>query len=135
MPAPVAQLCVAGSCKDCLPWQLRIKARTVHGPFYRKLAPEVQDADTTVKQIISGELWGKAPRFSDEAQVKAYNGTLPQGEEGFEFWAFAAPDNRYGTRVYWSKVGDFLEAADNVEILKLKIAFVKVTQSLHALAP
>lgn len=56
------------------------------------------------------------------------------GDEGFEFWSFQPPDNQYGTRAYWRKVGHFLVADDNLGVVKLKIAFVTVTQSLHAYA-
>jgi hypothetical protein len=108
--------------------------RVVHGPFHRRWAEDVQDADTIVRQLLSGELWGKAARFSDEASAKAYRGSLPPDEEGFEFWSFQPPDNQHGPRAYWRKLGDFLVAADNVHVVKLKIAFVTITQSLHSYA-
>jgi hypothetical protein len=78
----------------------------------------------------SGEIWGKAPRggLGDEPRVKAHRGHIPEGELGFEFWALQPPNDPYGPRVYWSKPGEFLVAADNV--MKLKIAITKVTQRL-----
>lgn len=105
--------------------------RTVFGPYYRKWAEDKQDAKTIVNQLLTGELWGKAARFSSEPAAKAYRGVLPEGEEGFEFWAFAPPDNAIGTRVYWSKLGEFLTFDGKLEQVALKIAFVRITQSLH----
>jgi hypothetical protein len=56
--------------------------REVYGPFHRKLAPNVQDAATVVKQIASGEIWGRPPSWGGSPAVKAYQGELPQGQSG-----------------------------------------------------
>ena len=71
-------------------------SRSVYGPFHRLLAPGVQDAHTTVRQVLSGELWGRPPAWGGEPAVKAYAGSLPDGASGVEFWAFQAPDAPYG---------------------------------------
>jgi hypothetical protein len=34
------------------------QTRTAFGPFHRLLAPNVQDTETVIKQILSGEVWG-----------------------------------------------------------------------------
>jgi hypothetical protein len=111
------------------------QTRVVHGPFYRKVAPEVQGAATIVRQVLSGEVWGRAPRYGGAPQAKAYRGELPAPEQGFEFWSFQSPDNNYGPHAIWHKRGDFLVVDGNLGLVKLKIAFVRITQSLHALAP
>lgn len=59
----------------------------VHGPFYRMRGDENQDQAVMAKQLVSGELWGKNGRFGLESAAKAYRGPLPDGTEGFEFWA------------------------------------------------
>lgn len=104
--------------------------RTVYGPFHRREAPAGQDTETLVKQVLSGELWGRAPRFGGAPSVKAYRFALPDGISGFEFWSFAEPDSD-GPRVSWrlSKPFVFVDTAE--EVVKLKLAFVKVTQDLH----
>jgi hypothetical protein len=107
--------------------------RQAHGPYYRLWAEDVQDADTIVKQLLTGELWGKANRGTSEPTAVAYRGRLLD-QEGFEFWAFQAPDNLYGTRAYWRQPGDFVEVDDNLELVKLKIAFIRVAQALHPFA-
>lgn len=103
----------------------------VHGPFYRLLGAENQDAAVMVRQLLSGELWGRRGRYGSEPAAKAYRGPLPADAEGFQFWAFQPPDNEHGHVVFWARPGGYLESADNLELVKLKIAFVKVTQSLH----
>jgi len=108
--------------------------RLVYGPFYRLLAPDVQDAKTIVNQLLSGELWGRPPRYGGSAQAKAYRGQIPMDDKGFEFWSFGAPDNKFGPHAFWRTRGEFLVVDDNLDLVKLKIAFVRVSQSLHALA-
>lgn len=108
--------------------------RTVYGPYYR-LASETQDADAMVKQLLSGELWGEAARFGIEPAAKAYRGALPAGDEGFEFWAFDAPDGAHGVPVYWREPSENLVIDGSLGVAKLKIAIVLVTQSLHTHAP
>ena len=106
--------------------------RTVYGPFYRLRADDVQDIQTIVKQVLSGELWGKPPRFGrDTPQAKGYRGSLPEGNEGFEFWAFQPPDSYAGPHARWWTPGTDLTLDSTLEVVKLKIAFVKITQSLH----
>jgi hypothetical protein len=108
--------------------------RTVAGPFHRLLAPEVQDADTIVKQLLSGEVWGRPPRWGGGPQVKAYRGGLPDAASGFEFWAFQAPDNQFGPRALWYSAGPYVAIEPEDEVVKLQIAFVRITQDLHTLS-
>ena len=105
--------------------------RLVHGPYKRLWAEEVQDRATAAKQVLSGEIWGKTNRDGLEPTVTAHRGRLREDQEGVEFWAFQAPDNEYGTRAYWRRPGDFVEFDGNLGVVKLKIAFVRVTQALH----
>lgn len=104
--------------------------RAVYGPFHRRQAPTGQDAETLVKQMLSGELWGHAPRHGGDVCVKAYRDALPAGQSGCEFWAFAEPDT-WGPRVFWRTAGDFVTVDTIQDVVKLKVAFVRVTQDLH----
>ena len=108
--------------------------RTVHGPFHRLLS-DTQDATILVKQLLSGELWGAPGRWDGRPKAKAYRGPLPPDAQGFEFWAFAAPDTLHGAPAHWYETGEFLLEDSRLEVVKLKIAFVKITQSLQAIAP
>jgi hypothetical protein len=105
--------------------------RTVVGPFSRLLAPDVQDADTIVKQLLSGEIWGEAPSWGGPPQVKAYARVLDADASGFEFWAFQAPDTRYGPRGLWYSPGPYVTIDEMQAVVRLRIAFVKITQDLH----
>lgn len=78
--------------------------RYLYGPFFRR-ASTTQTADTTVKQLLSGEIWGKPPRWGISPAVQAFAGPLPDGEEGIEFWSFQAPDNVFGPINHWSIEG------------------------------
>jgi len=83
-----------------------------------------------VGQVLSGELWGHPPLSGGDPRVKAYRDALPEGESGFEFWAFAEPDN-WGPRVFWRTAGEFVAVDSTQDVVKLKLAFVKITQDLH----
>ncbi len=106
--------------------------RTVFGPFHRRLAPDVQDAATAVKQVLSGEIWGKRARFGLSPAVKAYVGPLPSGVSGIEFWSFEAPDRPHGPRGHWSIPGPHVKVDPEIEIVKLSVVFARVTQDLAA---
>jgi hypothetical protein len=102
----------------------------VHGPFHRLLAANVQDAATVVLQLLSGEIWGRTPRYGLSPAVQAYNGPLPDGRSGIEFWAFQAPDSPWGPRIHWRTLGEFVMAAPQPDTVRLKVAFVRITQDL-----
>lgn len=104
--------------------------RYFYGPFHRLLAEEVQDAPTVLKQLLSGELWGKTAQFGLNPAVKAYRGALPEDAEGIEFWTFEEPDRPHGSRSHWSNAGEFVTIED--EFAKLSVVFVRVTQELVA---
>jgi hypothetical protein len=108
--------------------------RIVHGPFHRLLS-DTQDAAVLAMQLLSGELWGGPGRWGGRPKAKAYRGPLAPGRPGFEFWAFTAPDTVHGAPAYWYEAGDFLLQDSTLEVARLKIAFVKITQSLQAVAP
>jgi hypothetical protein len=78
----------------------------IWGPFHR-LDGETQTAETMRAILLSGELWGGPPfgKSSPFPAVQAYTGGLPEGAEGFEFWAFAAPDVNSGPVAYWRRHG------------------------------
>lgn len=60
------------------------------GPFHR--TGTTQDDATTIAQRNIGELWGQANRWADEPSVDAYEGHLPEGKHGVEFWTDVEPD-------------------------------------------
>lgn len=100
--------------------------RYFYGPFHRLQAEDVQDADTVLKQLLSGEVWGKTAQFGRSPAVKAYRGPLSEGESGIEFWTFQEPDRPHGSRSHWSRGGDFVTIEG--EFAKLSVIFVRVTQ-------
>jgi hypothetical protein len=90
-----------------------LEARTVYGPFHRPVAPGGQDAATAVKQLLSGEIWGKPASWGGSAAVKAFPGPLPPGKSGIEFWSFEPPDPPLGPRLYWRTPGPFVTIDTN----------------------
>jgi hypothetical protein len=106
------------------------EVRTVFGPFHRLLAPGVQDAETVVRQALSGEVWGRAPSWGGSPAVKAYRGGLARGDRGIEFWSFQAPNTPVGSRIYWRERGPFVAVDAASETAKLQVAFVRITQDL-----
>ena len=59
------------------------------GPYYR--TGSTQDDATTRKQLASGEVWGGANRGSDTPSVDAWDGPLPAGRHGIEFYTDVPP--------------------------------------------
>lgn len=53
------------------------------GPFNRR-ETRWQTPAVAVKQVKSGEVWGRTPKFGLEPAVQAYTGKLP-GSRGIEF--------------------------------------------------
>lgn len=81
--------------------------------------------------MLSGEVWGLPSGWGGSPAVKAYAGSLPKGASGVEFWAFQPPDAPHGPRSYWRTAGEFLTVDGDVAVVKLQIAFVRITQDLH----
>ncbi len=63
------------------------------GPFHRCESP-TQTREDALKQVSSGEIWGKAARYSGMPSVKAYTGSLQTSARGIEFVTSVAPDLR-----------------------------------------
>lgn len=105
--------------------------RTIYGPFKRLVAAGVQDTQTLERQLRSGEIWGRAARFAATPAVKAYPGRLEPGERGIEFWTFQEPCHPHGPRIYWRSIGLYLHEDPEAEVVKLQVAFGRVTQELH----
>jgi hypothetical protein len=62
----------------------------LHGPFHRLESPTQTSADA-VRQVKSGEIWGRPARWSNIPSVKAYRQRIPPGERGVEFTTPVAP--------------------------------------------
>lgn len=104
----------------------------VSGPFCRLEAIPGQDAATAVKQMLSGEIWGRAARHGVRAAVQAYGRPLRLGERGVEFWSFQPPNERFGPRPSWYKPGPHLriETIDGREVAMMRVAFTRISQEL-----
>lgn len=61
-----------------------------YGPYHRVRSTSQTDEDAYAIEA-SGRLWGKAPRGSATPQPQAYDGPLPDGTVGIEFYTDAAP--------------------------------------------
>jgi hypothetical protein len=70
----------------------RAHPRAQYGPFHR-LASPTQTRDDAERQVASGEVWGRQPRFSSWPQVQALRGLLPGDADGIEFYTDIRPDN------------------------------------------
>jgi hypothetical protein len=104
----------------------------VYGPFCRLEATPGQDAATAVRQILSGEVWGRVPRNRLWPTVQAYGRPLRPGESGIEFWSFQPPDGHFGPRPQWHRPGAHLwiETVDGREVAMMRVAFTRITQDL-----
>jgi hypothetical protein len=60
------------------------------GIFFR-LESRTQTSAIAVLQVLSGEIWGKTPRFGIEPTVQAYAGRLMADRRGIEFTTEIAP--------------------------------------------
>lgn len=60
--------------------------------IYHRVESPTQTTEVARRQERAGEIWGKAPRWSGIAKVKAYTGPLPEGKAGIEFATEVPPD-------------------------------------------
>ena len=61
------------------------------GPYHRAWSP-TQDRNVFEKQIASSEIWGTARLGTGLVCAKAYDGPLPEGVAGIEFYTEVPPD-------------------------------------------
>lgn len=97
-----------------------------YGPFHR-----LADASDVIDKIVTtGELWGQAPRNyfrSDRPKVKAYCGSLPAAQKGFEFETEVEPDAGCPPdQAYWSngRPGVTIEG----DCAKIKVTVTKISK-------
>lgn len=63
-----------------------------YGPFNRQES-QSQSPEVALLQQISGQLWGRIPRWGlDQPVVQAYRGPLPEGQRGIEFYTNVPPE-------------------------------------------
>jgi hypothetical protein len=62
----------------------------LYGPYHRLESP-TQRPEIAALQVSTGEIHGRAPRWSDIPAVKAYRGRLPPGTRGVEFMTTITP--------------------------------------------
>ena len=97
-----------------------------YGPFHRLQSP-TQTNDFAQKQEESGELWGRARRFSNIPQVQAYIGPLPENAIGIEFMTTVKPDE--GTvHARWTGPREGVRVNQNEGFAKIGCTITKNTQ-------
>ncbi len=107
--------------------QPRYQQTALFGPFYRLANDRTQTKDDMLRIARSGELWGRPRRNSNIPTVKAYFGKLPVDAEGFEFWTFVEPHNRFGPDAYWLQREDQQVWGDS-DWAKVRIAITRLNQ-------
>ena len=60
-------------------------------PLYHRLESSTQTPEIAREQERSGEIWGRAARWSNIPSVKAYRHALPDAWRGIEFTTPVAP--------------------------------------------
>jgi hypothetical protein len=70
---------------------------TEYGPFHRRESPTQTVEDVQI-QVESQEMWGKGSRHGSPPMVKAWDGPLPEGRRGVEFYTQVPPS---GTGLPW----------------------------------
>jgi hypothetical protein len=71
------------------------------GPFHRLESP-TQTPEDARQQEESGEIWGRAPRGRPWPAVKAFRGSLGDGQRGVEFYTNVSPDAPNRGQNYWT---------------------------------
>lgn len=101
-----------------------------HGPYHRLANPRTQSRETSEKQVLTGQIWGRTPRGGREPQVQAYSGPLPEGRSGVEFAAPIPPHyEKMSGEVRWSAVPGsphvWLDPSGEFAILEVTIIRVR----------
>lgn len=97
------------------------------GPFHRLTSSKEE-----VQSVLnSGELWGASPRNffqSDIPKVKAFDGPLPAGEQGFEFETDVRPDRGHVPgKPTWAAKPRRAGIASDSEYAKIKVRVLRQT--------
>lgn len=101
------------------------------GPrYHRKWGPTQTDADA-VRQVASGELWGRPARGSNIPKVKAWAGLLPGGRAGVEFTTDLTPDH---DSIPWLPTWSSRRSDVRLEDGFAKIRITVTVHRLHAVA-
>lgn len=95
--------------------------------IYHRLESPTQTAADARAQQVSGEIWGKAPRFSTLPKVKAYVGPLPAGARGVEFSASVPPDPGCPPgQAFWGTSNPGVRV--DGDVVKLSVTLTKIIQ-------
>ena len=95
--------------------------------FYHRVESPTQTSADAQLQKASGEIWGKAPRFSLIPKVKAYIGPLPAGQRGIEFSTDVPPDIGCPPgQAFWSAGNPGVQVRGDV--VRLAVTVTKVNQ-------
>lgn len=101
------------------------------GPFHRRL----HFAGENEKIAASGEIWGR-PRSNiyagDVPAVKAWNGPLPDGLSGTEFYTDVEPDP-WGVpgSPQWSEGRPGVVAIDRKQLVAIKVVITRQVAEAH----
>jgi len=78
-------------------------------------------------QEQSGEVWGRAPSYGVQPEVKAYRGQLPSEARGIEFETDVPPDSPYGPIATWRGPRDGVRVEG--EFAKIRVTIVRNAQA------
>ncbi|MFE0019557.1 hypothetical protein [Amycolatopsis sp. NPDC059021] len=98
-----------------------------YGPYHRAESSS-QSPEVAKMMVESSELWGKAARFGNSAVVQAWNGPLPDGDRGVEFYTDVKP-RFYGTKVSLREWREGQNVILDGDYVKVAIVVTKNTQT------
>ncbi len=99
------------------------------GPFNRR-ETRWQTPEVAIKQVKSGEVWGRTPKFGMEPTVQAYSGVL-KNCRGIEFTTKIEPhpmSSPFEARWYLTKTPGVLKRCEDGETFACILADVKNSQ-------
>lgn len=101
----------------------------VRAQRYYRLSSSTQTDDVADRQVASGEIWGRTPRWSNVPKVQAYVGALPGGRAGIEFTTEVDPDP-YGLPSEASWSGPRPGVAMDEDFAKIRVSVTKVIRTV-----
>jgi hypothetical protein len=113
----------------------------LYGPFHRlDGGGGTQTEETALRQLCSGEVWGRASRFSGGVPLaQAHQSRLPAAARGVEVLTFAAPDKRWGAAEW--RISRVTEGGEQLVwreedpilgvVVKVRVAITRVSPALR----
>jgi hypothetical protein len=106
----------------------------MYGPYWRWQST-TQTLEIAARQVISSEMWGRVPRggYLAVPTVQAYDGPLPPGRNGIEFYTPVRPDQVHPICRWFESNSGTSAVVGQYDTILIPVTVIKVVQDVPTL--